>query len=76
VSVLAAAASQEHRIRQIDRPDCVARFLVGPQSGIGDDAAAAEFQLQAAVEIDPQRAIIRLTRLVFRERRSWLTLAR
>ncbi|SPE35166.1 hypothetical protein SBBP1_790004 [Burkholderiales bacterium] len=36
-------------------------------ASIGGDAAAMEFQLQAAVEIDPQRAIIRFTRWVFHE---------
>jgi len=40
---------------------------VDQDSGIGGDAAAVEFQLQAAVEIDPQRAIIRFTRWMFHE---------
>ena len=36
-------------------------------SAIGGDAAAMEFQQQAAVEIDPQGATVRCTRWVFRE---------
>src|SRR3954447_3352615 len=34
-------------------------------ASIGGDAAAVELQLQAAVEIDPQRPVIRFTRWVF-----------
>jgi hypothetical protein len=35
---------------------------VDQDAGIGGDAAAVEFQLQATLEIDPQRAIIGFTR--------------
>jgi hypothetical protein len=44
-------------------------------AGVGCDPAAVEFQLQPAVEIDPQRAIILLTRKVFDECASNPTLA-
>jgi hypothetical protein len=39
-------------------PERVIQFAVGEQSGIRGDPAAMEFQLQAAVEIDPQSAVI------------------
>ena len=65
--VLATAALRQRRTRQIGQPERVVEFAVGEQSGVGGDAAAVEFQLQAAVEIDPQSAVIRFTRWVFHE---------
>ena len=53
---------------QIGQPERVVQFAIGQQSGVGGDAVAVEFQLQAAVEIDPQRAVIRFTRWVFHPR--------
>ena len=65
--VLAAAALRQHRTGEISEAERVIQFSVDQDAGIGGDAAAMEFQLQAAVEIDPQRAIIRFTHWVFHE---------
>jgi len=65
--VLAAPALQQRRTRQIGQPERVVQFAESQQARIGGYAAAMEFQLQAAVEIDSQRAIIRFTRWVFHE---------
>ena len=48
----------------------VIQSSVDQDAGIGGDAAAVEFQLQAAVEIDPQGAIVRFTRWVLHLRAS------
>ena len=53
--VLATAAFRQRRASQIGQPERIIQFAVGQQSGVGGDPAAVEFQLQAAVEIDPQR---------------------
>ena len=65
--VLATAALRQCGTSQIGQPECIIQFSVGQQSGVRGDPAAVEFQLQAAVEIDPQNAIIRFTRWVFHE---------
>jgi hypothetical protein len=52
---------------EISEADRVVQFSMDQDAGIGGDAAAMKFQLQAAVEIDPQRVIIRFTRWVFHE---------
>ena len=56
--------------QRIGQPERVVQFAISQQSGVGRDAAAVEFQLQAAVKIDPQRPIIRFTRWVFHTRAS------
>ena len=50
---------------KISEAERVAQFAVDQDAGIGADAAALEFKLQAAVEIDPQTVIIRFTLWVF-----------
>jgi hypothetical protein len=68
--VLASTAFHQGRTRQIGQPERVVQFAVSEQSGVGGDPAAVEFQLQAAVEIDPQRPVISFTRWVFHPRDS------
>jgi hypothetical protein len=68
--VLATAALRQRRTGQVGQPERVVEFPVGQQPGVGGDAAAVEFQLQAAVEIDPERPIIRFTCWVFHPRAS------
>ena len=63
--VRAAAAFRQDVTGQIGQPQRVVEVAVGEQPGVGGDAAAVELQLQAAVEIDPQRPVIRFTRWVF-----------
>ncbi len=63
--VLATAALRQHRTREISEAERVIQFSMDQDAGIGSDAAAVEFQLKAAVEIDPQSAINRFTRWVF-----------
>jgi hypothetical protein len=46
------------------RQDAV-EFAVGEQFGVGGDAVPVGLQAQAAVEIDPQGAVIRFTRRAF-----------
>ena len=65
--VLATAVFRQHRTREISQPERIVKFTVSQQSRVGGDATAVEFELQASVEIDPQRAIIRFTRWVFHE---------
>jgi hypothetical protein len=67
VGVLASTAFRQDTAGQISEAECVIQFSVDQDAGIGGDAAAVEFQLQAAVEIDPERPIIRFTRRVFHE---------
>ena len=61
------AALRQRRASQIGQPERVVQFAERQQASVGGDAAAMEFQLQAAVEIDPQTAVIRFTRWVFHE---------
>jgi hypothetical protein len=65
--VLASTAFRQDTAGQISKAERVNQFSVDQDAGIGGDPAAVEFQLQAAVEIDPQNAIIRFTRWVFHE---------
>ena len=74
--VLAAAAFQQRRTRQIGQPEGVVQFAVREQSCVGGDPAAVEFQLQPPVEIDPHGTVIRFTRWVFHPRASSLTTTR
>jgi len=50
---------------QIAQPACVIELTIGEQLSVGRDPTAVEFQLQAAVKIDPQGTIIRCTRRRF-----------
>jgi hypothetical protein len=60
--VLAPTAFQQRRTGQIGQSKRVVQFAVSDQAGVGGDLATMEFQPQAAVEIDPQRPVIRFTR--------------
>ena len=66
--VLATTAFRQRRPRHIGQPERVIQFAVSEPSGVGGDPAAVEFQLQAAVEINPKRNLIRFTRWVFHPR--------
>ena len=65
--VLAAAALGERRSGHIGQAERVVQLAIGEQPAVGGDPSAVEFQLDPAVESDPQRAIIRFTRWVFHE---------
>jgi hypothetical protein len=56
--VLTTAALRQHRKHKISEAEHVIQFSMGQDAGIRSDTIAMEFQPQAAVEIDPQRAII------------------
>lgn len=71
--VLAPATVRQHAGGQVGQTQSVVQFAVGEQSGVGRDPAAAELQLQAPVEPDPQGAVVRFTRRVFHERTADLT---
>ena len=51
--VLAPAIVGKSTTGQIGQTKSIVEFAIGEQSGVGSDPAAVEFQLQAAVEIDP-----------------------
>ena len=57
----------EQRTCEVSKAEHAIQFSVDQDASIGGDAAAMEFQPQAAVEVDPQRAIIRFTRRVSHE---------
>lgn len=65
VGVLAPVALRQRRTRHIGQLERVVQLAVGEQSGIGNDAAVMEFQLQATLEINLQSAINRLARWQF-----------
>jgi hypothetical protein len=55
--VLPTAALRQRRTRKISEAEHVIEFSMGQDAGIRGDAAAMEFQPQAAVEINPQSVI-------------------
>jgi hypothetical protein len=57
-------AFRQHATGHVGQPEGVVQLPVGQQAGVGRDTAAVELQLQAAIEIDPQGAVIRFTRWV------------
>jgi hypothetical protein len=69
-NVLAPAALRRLGTRQVGWHEHIIKFAMGRQSGARGDPAALEFQLQALVEINPKRAIIRFTRWVLHQRAS------
>jgi hypothetical protein len=73
--VLAAAAVRENTPGQIGQAEGVVEFAIRQQPGVGSDAAAVEFEPQAPVEIDLQKAVIRFTRRVFHARATVLMLS-
>jgi hypothetical protein len=65
--ILAVAALRRQCTGEISKATRVVQFSVDKDAGIGGNAAAMEFQLQAAVGINLQRAVIRFTREVFHQ---------
>jgi hypothetical protein len=51
--VPASATLGQRGARQIGQPERVVQLTICKQSGVGSDTGPMEFQLQAAVEIDP-----------------------
>jgi hypothetical protein len=62
--VLAAATFRKRCTCQIGQPEGIVEFSVCKQSSVRGDPTAVELQPQTAVEIDPDGAVIRLTRWV------------
>jgi hypothetical protein len=56
------------RIGHAGQPKRVIQFAIDEEAGIRGDLAAVKFQLQAAVEIDPQRRRFRFTHRVRHDR--------
>jgi hypothetical protein len=74
--ILATAALRQHRTCEIREAEHVIQFSMGQDAGVGGDATAVEFQLQSAVEIDPQATVVRFTRRVFHEPTTMTTATR
>ena len=53
--VLAASAFEELRDRDLGEPEGIVKFPVSEQAAVRGDPGAVEFELDPAVEIDPQR---------------------
>ncbi len=53
--VLASTQIRQHRPAEIGQAENLVQLAIGQEPSIGGDPATMEFQLQAAVEIDPQR---------------------
>jgi hypothetical protein len=68
--VHATTTFRQRRASKIGQSEGVIKLPVGEQTRVGGDPAAVEFQLQAAVERDPQSATIRFTRWVVHPRAS------
>ena len=52
--VLASTQIRQHRPAEIGQAENLVQLAIGQEPSIRRDLAAVEFQLQAAVEIDPQ----------------------
>ena len=63
-TVLAGVRVNEIVAYHVGQPERVIEFTIGEQSGAGGDPGAMKLELQAAVEIKPQRLVLRLTRRV------------
>ena len=63
-AVLAGARVNEIVANHVGQPERVIEFTIGEQSGVGGDPGAMKPELQAAVEIKPQRPVLRFTRRV------------
>ena len=64
--VLAASRLGQDRPGHAGQPKRVIQFAIDEEAGIRGDLAAVKFQLQAAVEIDPQMRLSGFTRRVTR----------
>jgi hypothetical protein len=63
-AVLADARVNETIANHVGQPERVIEVTIGEQSGVGGDPGAMKLELQAAVEIKPQRLVLRFTRRV------------
>ena len=64
--VLASTQVRQRRPTQIGQAENIVQLAVGQGPSVGRDPAAVKFQLQAAVEIDPQMRLSGFTRRVTR----------
>jgi hypothetical protein len=60
--VLAAAAIEELRDRDLGKPQDVIQLTVGEQAAVGGDPGTVELELDTAVESGPQRQLFGFTR--------------
>ena len=65
---LAAPRLRQNLSAQFGQSKRVIELAVGKKTTIGRDVAAVEFQLQAPVEIDPERGQFRFTHRVRHDR--------
>ena len=56
-AVLAGARVNETIANHVGQPERVIEFTIGEPSGVGGDPGTMKLKLQAAVEIEPERAI-------------------
>ena len=56
-AVLAGAWVNETIANHVGQPERVIEFTIGEPSGVGGDPGTMKLKLQAAVEIEPERAI-------------------
>ncbi len=61
---LASTQIRQCRPGDLGQPESFVQLAVGRDPSVRGDLAAMEFQLQAAVEIDPQRSLSWFTRWV------------
>ncbi len=66
--VLASTQIRQRRPGDLGQPESFVQRAVGRNPSVRGDLAALEFQLQAAVEIDPRRSLSWFTRRV---RQAW-----
>ena len=57
LAVLAGARIDKPVASDVRQAEGVIEFAIGEQSGVGGDPGTVELKLQAAVEIEPQRAV-------------------
>jgi hypothetical protein len=60
--VLATAAVEELRGRDLGEPQSIVEFAVGEQTAVGGDPRPVEFELDPAIESGPQRQLFGFTR--------------
>ena len=63
-AVLSGARVNEIVASHVGQPERVIEFTIGEQSGVGGDPGAMKLELQAAVEIKPQRLVLGFTRRI------------
>jgi hypothetical protein len=60
-TILAGAAIGEFVTGRVGQAQRVIQLAIGQQPGVGGDRSAAKLKHQAAVETEPQSALVRLT---------------